>query len=151
LLAATASAATISIQYAIQGYEYYASSTEGRFAGTASGSAGDSATWSAVIDHTPLTTSATITGGWADLLTSNFVQIHGTFAGGTATLASQQPGCGVQVYNVVGTLKKVSRSDSHRTGNGEFVATLTHYRISVLGACVVYSAGVAGTITLSNS
>jgi hypothetical protein len=50
---------------------------------------------------------------------------------------------------VVGTLKKVTRSDSRRRSNGTFEATLTHYRTSVLGTCVVYSASVKGVIELS--
>jgi hypothetical protein len=145
----TASAATVSTSYSINGYEYYATSTQGRFAGTATGSAGDTATWNAAVDHTPLTTTATITGGYADLVTSNLVHIHGVFSGGSVTLASQEAGCGTQTYSVDGTLSKVTRSDSHRRGTGTFVATLTHYRVSVLGSCIVYSASVSGTIGLS--
>src|SRR5215216_1147400 len=103
----TASAASISSSYAITGYEYYATSTQGRFAGTASGSSGDTGSWNAVINHTPLTTSATITGGSADLITSGLVSIHGTFASGSVTLVSQETGCGTQTYDVMGTLKKV--------------------------------------------
>jgi len=148
LVTSIAAAATVSSEYVLHGYEYYATSTQGRFAGTASGSSGDSATWNAVINHTQLTTTASITGGYADLATSNLVLIHGTFAGGTVELVSQQDGCGTQTYAVVGTLKKVTRSDTPRRGNGDFSATLTHYRISVLGACVVYSASVSGLITL---
>ena len=149
LTAPTVSAATVSTSYDIHGYEYYATSTQARFAGTATGSSGDSGTWNAVIDHTPLTTSATITGGYADLVTSNLVRIHGLFASGSATFVRQEDGCGTQTYNVVGTLKKVTRSDSHRRGTGTFEATLTHYRTSVLGRCIVYSASVDGVITLS--
>jgi hypothetical protein len=148
-IASTASAATVSSDYTIHGYEYYATTTQGRFAGTAAGSSADSATWNAVIDHTPLTTTATITGGYADLATSNLVHIHGTFAGGSATLLSQEAGCGTQTYDVVGTLKKVTRSDSHQRGTATFTATLTHYRALVFGSCVVYSASVAGVISLS--
>src|SRR5215211_7900666 len=125
LAAPTASAATVSSSYDIFGYEYYATSTQGRFAGTATGSSGDSGTWNAVIDHTPLTTTATITGGYADLVTSNFVRIHGSFASGSATLVAEEEGCGTQTYDVVGKLKKVTRSDSHRRGTGTFEATLT--------------------------
>ena len=149
LTPAVASAATVSSRYAISGYEYYATSTEGRFAGTASGSSGDSATWNAVVDHTPLTDTAVITGGYADLLTSKLVHIHGTLSGGQVSLAAQEPGCGTQVYAVVGTLTSVTRSDSHRRGTGSFSAMLTHYRTSLLGSCVVYSASVTGTIGLS--
>jgi hypothetical protein len=143
------SAASISSSYRITGYEYYATSTQGRFAGTAAGSSGDTGTWNAVINHTPLTTSASITGGSANLVTSNLVSIHGTFASGSVQFVSQADGCGTQTYDVVGTLKKVTRSDSRQRGKGTFVATLTHYRTSVLGSCVVYSASVNGVISLS--
>jgi|SRR5829696_7939054 len=149
LAAQSAAAATVSSEYAIHGYEYYATSTQGRFAGTATGSSGDSGTWNAVINHTPLTTSATITGGYADLVTSNLVRIHGTFAGGSAELRSEVGDCGTQTYDVVGTLKKVTRSDSHRRGTGTFAATLTHYRTLLFGSCIVYSASVDGVIGLS--
>jgi hypothetical protein len=145
----SAAAATISETYAIRGFEYFATSTQGRFAGTASGSSGDSATWNAVVNHTPLTTTATITGGYADVATSNLVHVHGVFSGGSATQTSGFEGCTNQTYDVVGTLKKVTRSDSHRKGTGSFSATLTHYRASVFGTCIVYSAGVEGAITLS--
>jgi hypothetical protein len=148
LISSTASAATVSNTYSIHGYEYYATSTQGRFGGTATGSSGDTATWNAVVNHTPLTTSATITGGYADLVTSNLVHLHGTFAGGSVTL-EEDSGCGTQTYAVVGTLKKVTRSDSHRKGTGTFNATLTHYRTSILGSCFVYSASVTGVMTLS--
>lgn len=145
----SAAAATISESYAITGFEYFATSTQGRFAGTASGSSGDSATWNAVVNHTPLTTTATITGGYADLATSNVVLIHGLFSGGSVTQTSGFSGCTNQTYDIVGTLKKVTRSDSSRRGKGSFSATLTHYRASVFGTCIVYSASVEGVITLS--
>lgn len=142
-------AATVSQSYAITGYEYYATATQGRFAGSAAGSSGDTAAWNAVVNHTPLTTTATITGGSADLATSNLVTLHGLFSGGTVTQTSGFTGCTNQTYDIAGSLKQVSRSDSNRRGKGTFTATLTHYRTSVLGTCVVYSASVAGEIKLA--
>jgi hypothetical protein len=147
-LPSTAAAATVSDSYAISGYEYYATSAQGRFAGTATGSSGDLATWRAIVDHTPLTTTASITGGSATLATSNLVVIDGTFTGGSVTLSYQAHGCGIQRYAVVGSLGDVTRSDASTTGSGTFTATLTHYRTRVLGRCIVYSASVAGTIGL---
>ena len=67
-LPATVLAATVSDTYTIRGAEYYATSTQGRFAGTASGNTGDTATWQATVNHTPLTDTATITGGSARLV-----------------------------------------------------------------------------------
>jgi hypothetical protein len=148
LAASPTAAATVSDSYSIHGYEYYATSTQGRFSGTATGSSGDTAAWNAVVNHTPLTNEATITGGYANLYTSNLVHVHGTFSGGSVKLASEEPGCGTQTYTVDGTLTKVTRSDSHHKGNGTFTATLTHYRIWI-GSCVVYSASVSGVIKLS--
>lgn len=148
-LPATASAATVSGSYAIQGTEYSATSTEGRFAGTASGSSGDSATWNAVIDHTELTRTATITGGSASLATSNLVLIGADITAGSVKLVRQQHGCGKQTYAVSASLADVTRSDSSAVGSGSVSATLTHYRTRVLGQCIVYFATVAGTISLS--
>ena len=54
-LPGTVLAATVSDTYTIRGAEYYATSTQGRFGGTASGNTGDSATWQATVNHTPLT------------------------------------------------------------------------------------------------
>lgn len=142
-------AASVSQSYAITGYEYYATSTQGRFAGTATGSSGDTAGWNAVVNHTPLTTTAAITGGTADLATSNLVTLHGVFSGGTVTQTSGFSGCTNQTYEITGSLKQVSRSDVSRRGKGTFNATLTHYRASVLGSCVVYSASVKGIINLT--
>ena len=145
----SATAATVSDSYAIRGFEYFATSTQGRFAGKASGSSGDSAAWNAVVNHTPLTTTSTITGGAADLATSNGVLVRGQFSGGSVTQTGGFSGCTNQTYDVVGTLEPVTRSDSNRTGTGSFSATLTHYRTSIFGRCVVYSASVRGVITLS--
>ena len=145
----SAAAATVSDSYAITGFEYFATSTQGRFAGKASGSSGDRATWNAVVNHTPLTTTSTITGGYADLATSNLVRVHGLFSGGTVTQTGGFSGCTNQTYDVVGTLANVTRSDSNENGTGSFSATLTHHRTSVFGRCVVYSASVRGEITLS--
>jgi hypothetical protein len=147
--APVAAAASVSSRYALTGYEYYATSTRGRFAGSATGNRGDTATWNAVVDHTALTTAATITGGSATLATSRLVVISGTFTGGSVELVDQPSGCGIQRYAVNGTLGNVTRSDRTRDGTGTFAAILTHYRVSVLGSCTVYSASVTGTISLN--
>jgi hypothetical protein len=143
-----AAAASISKTYWITGAEYSATSTVGSFAGTATGSKGDLATWQAVVEHTQLTTTATITGGYARLVTSNLVVIRGDFTGGTVALVSEAPGCSTQQYAVSGVLENVTRSDSGRVGTGTFQATLTHYRVSIFGTCITYSATVSGTIGL---
>jgi hypothetical protein len=148
-LPGTVLAATVSDTYTIRGAEYYATSTQGRFAGTASGNTGDSATWQATVNHTPLTDTAEITGGTARLATSRLVVVRGEFTGGEVMLVSRQSGCGTETYSVNGDLENVTRSDSSAVGTGEFTATLTHYRASLFGACRTYSATVRGTIELS--
>ena len=56
----------------ISGYEYAATSTQGHFVGIASGAL--PGVWSVTVDHTPLGTSATITGADFHLAT----HLHGT-------------------------------------------------------------------------
>jgi hypothetical protein len=148
-LPASVLAATVSTTYTIQGAEYYATSTQGRFGGTASGNTGDTATWQATVDHTRLTDRARITGGTARLATSRLVLISGEFSGGKVKLLSRQDGCGIETFSVQGSLENVTRSDSSAVGSGEFTATLTHYRTSVFGSCQTYSATVQGTIEVS--
>ena len=146
---ATVAAATVSNTYWITGAEYAATSTVGSFAGTATGSSGDAATWEAVVEHTTLHKTATITGGHASLLTSNLVYIHGDFSGGSVTRIYQAPGCSIQRYDVTGSLANVHRSDSAAIGAGTFQATLTHYRTRIFGECVSYFATVSGSIGLT--
>src|SRR5215831_1699782 len=67
LLAAGSAGAAISPAYAVTGLEVAATSTQGTFVGTGTGSTGDTLAWSAVVQHTLLSTNpatpATITGG----------------------------------------------------------------------------------------
>jgi hypothetical protein len=148
-LPGTVLAATVSDTYTIRGAEYYATSTQGRFAGTASGNMGDTATWQATVNHTSLTDTATITGGTARLVTSRLVVVRGAFSGGDVTLVNRAAGCGTETFAVDGTLENVTRSDSSAIGSGEFIATLTHYRASLFGTCRTISATVRGTIDLN--
>jgi hypothetical protein len=146
---ATVAAATVSNTYWISGAEYSASATVGSFAGTATGSSGDVATWEAVVEHTVLHKTATITGGHATVLTSNLVYIQGDFSGGSVTRIYQAPGCSIQRYDVTGSLVNVHRSDSATIGVGTFQATLTHYRTRIFGECISYFATVSGSIGLT--
>ena len=148
-LPTTVLAATVSSTYTIRGAEYFATSTQGRFAGTASGNTGDSATWQATVNHTPLTDTADITGGTARLVTSRLVVLQGYFSGGKVKLLDRATGCGTETFSVKGSLVDVTRSDSSAVGSGEFKATLTHYRASIFGVCRTISATVRGTIELS--
>jgi hypothetical protein len=145
-----AAAAAVSRWYDFSGVEIWATSTVGTFAGRAEGSRHDSATWVASIVHTVVTQpQGSITGGYADLVTSDLTHVHGDFIGGTLTLVSTGSGsCGNLTHDVDGMLDDVTRSDSGRIGTGSFVGTLIHYRTWVFGSCVTYSASASGRITL---
>lgn len=137
----------------ISGYEYYATSTDGRFAGSAAGSLpGD---WHAVVQHTPLcsscTPTATITGGSFSLATVlNYVPtlVTGKFVGGTVQVTNAGPRCTNQTFAVNGILGSVGPWYSG-SGSGVFSATLTHYRYRLFGNCVTYSASINGTLSLT--
>jgi hypothetical protein len=135
----------------ISGYEYAATSTQGRFAGIASGAL--PGTWSVTVDHTPLGTSATISGAGFHLATdlhSTLTAVTGDFTGGTVTQLPGFTGCVNQRYAVNGVLGDVG-SGSAGSGTGTFVATLTHYRTKIFGHCVTYSASVSGSLSLTPS
>jgi hypothetical protein len=137
----------------ISGHEYYFTSTDGKFAGSASGALpGD---WNADVQHTKLclscTPTARITGGSFALATTlNRVPtlISGSFRGGTIQVTNRGAGCTNQTFAVNGILADVGPWYSGH-GTGTFSATLTHYRTPILGSCVTYGASVTGTIILN--
>jgi hypothetical protein len=137
----------------ISGHEYYATSTDGKFAGTASGALpGD---WNADVQHTKLclscTPTATITGGTVSIATALAglpTLVTGSFTGGTVQVINKGANCTNQTFSVNGILGSVGpwyRGD----GSGTFAAILTHYRTSILGSCVTYGASVTGAISLT--
>jgi hypothetical protein len=135
----------------VSGLEYAATSTQGHFAGVASGALPGA--WSVTVDHTPLGTSATITGGDFHLAThrgGTLTTVTGDFTRGTVTELSGFTGCVNQRFAVNGVLGGVGFG-SGGSGTGTFVVTLTHYRSNVLGHCVTYSASVSGSLSLSPS
>jgi hypothetical protein len=150
-----ATAAPTSTTFKVVGYEYAFTSTVGCFAGTASGNADDSGTWSACVQHDPLGSDPTnidggsvavATSGPSDLLdtvTGNFV-----YHGGTITTIDAGANCTNQQYLVKGSLQDVETTTSIG-GSGTFSAILTHYRISLLGACIIYKAKVVGAVTFT--
>jgi hypothetical protein len=143
-------AAAVSPSYQFSGYEVWATSTVGTFVGTATGSAGDQATWQAAIEHTVETIPVGyITGGYAQLLTSDLTHVRGDFSGGRLRLIDDGEGsCGNLVHKVRGKLTNVVRSDTEAVGTGLMVGKLVHYRTMIFGACVAYSASARGTISL---
>jgi hypothetical protein len=150
LVPATAVAATKTYRFSISGTEVSATSTTGRFVGTAYGSA--LGTWYAEVLHDPLgggvgAQVAIRSGGSFGMALAQAEPayvVSGQFSGGTITVKDSGARCTNQVYAVDGDLKNVSV-----TGTGHFAATLTHHRRSVLGRCWLYAATVDGTVTLA--
>lgn len=149
LVPATAGAATKTSGFSISGTEVSATSTTGRFVGTASGSA--VGTWYAEVVHARLgggigAQAAIQSGGSFGMALAQAEPayvVSGQFSGGTITTIYSSTSCTNQVYDVEGDLKNVSV-----TGTGHFSAILTHHRRSVLGRCWLYAATVSGTVTL---
>jgi hypothetical protein len=147
LVPATAVAETKTYTFSISGTEVSATSTTGRFVGTASGSA--LGTWYAEVNHQPLGGSAaSIQPGGSFGMALHQAEpayvVSGQFSGGTITVNKRGENCTNQVYRVEGDLRNVTV-----TGTGHVGATLTHHRKSVLGRCWLYAATVSGTVTLS--
>ena len=147
---ASAIAAT-SFSDSISGYEYTATTVQGRFAGLASGALPGA--WSVTVDHTPLGTSAAITGGGFHLATrldGRLTAVTGEFTGGTVRQLSGFAGCVSQRYAVTGVLGDVGPGSAGH-GTGTFGATLTHHRAKIFGHCVTYSASISGSLSLAPS
>jgi len=149
--APVASAAPASTSFTIAGYEYAFTSTVGSFAGNGIGNARDTALWNATVQHDPLGSTPTyITGGSVELTTANagghldYVTGTLTYHGGRITSLNSGPMCTNQQYRVEGALEHVATSTTSG-GSGTFVVTLTHYRFSLFGHCVIYKASVKGT------
>lgn len=137
----------------IDGHEYYATSTDGKFAGAASGALPGH--WNADVEHTKLclscTPTATISGGsfaLATTLDSVATLLTGSFTGGTVQVVNKGANCTNQTFAVNGILGRVGPWYSGH-GSGTFTATLTHLRTSIFGRCVTYGASVSGTISLT--
>jgi hypothetical protein len=150
--ARAATAAPASTSFAIVGYEYAFTSTVGSFAGTGSGNAGESAAWNARVEHDPLGSTPTYVNGGSFAMTTRSSGGHLDFAtgdfayhGGTITTIDPGAGCTNQRYRVTGTLENVATTTTSG-GSGNFAVTLTHYRYSLFGHCVIYKARVAGTV-----
>jgi hypothetical protein len=154
LLGAPASAAAAqTYSDTISGYEYAFTSTDGKFAGTASGALPGS--WNADVQHTQLcrscTPTAKVTGGSFSLATTHNglpALVSGAFVGGTVQLTNAGSNCSNETFAVNGILGHVGWWSSG-SGSGTFRVTLTHYRHSVFGRCVTYGASVRGTLSLT--
>jgi hypothetical protein len=155
-LALCAPASTLAAQSfsdTITGHEYFATSTDGKFAGSASGDLPGA--WNVDVQHTPLcvscTTTATITGGsfsLATTLNSIPMLVTGAFTGGTVQVTNVGAGCTNQTFAVNGFLGSVGPWYGG-IGSGTFSATLTHFRLPIFGRCITYAASVTGTFSLN--
>jgi hypothetical protein len=129
------------------GVEVYATSTEGVFTGTASGSLPGG--WEATVYHTMLNPGATIYGGGFSLATAlngTPTVVSGSFSSGSVVQKSSGGSCGNQVYAVTAYLVSVGELGGSHTGTGTLTATLTHYRFSLFGACITYGATITGGV-----
>jgi hypothetical protein len=151
--ASVGSAAPTSTSFAIVGSEYAFTSTVGSFAGTGVGNAGDRALWNATVEHDPLGSIPTnITGGSVELATANanghLDSVRGKLASGSITTLNSGANCTNQQYLVKGTLEDVA-TRSTSGGSGTFTVTLTHYRLSLFGHCIIYRGGVRGRVSFT--
>jgi hypothetical protein len=162
VILATPAAATVH-RSVISGFEFYATSTQGRFAGSAAGQGADGLTgaWSIVVDHTSLVcsqpnqTCGHVTGGSFSLVVANPTEVvSGRFNGRATedqpdTIVLVDPGryCTNQRFWIVDGLHDVGARE--HDGTGSFGAYLTHYRHSIFGQCITYSATVQGMVELS--
>ena len=148
-----ATAAPASTAFAVVGYEYAFTQTVGSFAGGASGNAGDTGLWNATVQHDPLGSVPTyIDGGSFAMTTSgpghplDFVRGQFVYHGGRITTLDPGAHCMNQRFRVAGQLDDVTTSTTSG-GTGLFSVTLTHYRRSVFGHCVIYAARVVGGVS----
>ena len=137
----------------VRGHEYFASSTDGKFAGSASGAL--PGYWNADVQHTPLclscTPTATITGGNFELgttLNGSVTLVTGSFTGGAVQVTNVGTDCTNQTFSVHGVLGSVGPWYSGN-GSGDFSVILTHYRQRLFGSCITYAASVSGTLSLT--
>jgi len=152
VLTVTAAASSTYTEWIHGGELPNATPTEGQFVGEATGSF--AGTWYIDVKHQDLSHHpAYITGGsfrlntvingWPDAIHGSFTPWHGT-----VSQLSGFSGCTNQRFFVHGELYGVGPESEN--GSGTFSATLTHYRANLwLVGCVVYSASVSGSVSLT--
>jgi len=142
---ATAGPRARALVSAAHGIELVARHTEGTFSGYTTGDL--SGGWVAVVDHTPLSPNARITGGTLTIVTTAgglASPLSGRFTRGTITMTDPGANCTDQTFKVVGRL---ARFGGNRTG--VFSVTLKHWRHELLGTCLTYFATANGTLTIT--
>jgi len=141
LLSAAPAAAAPTTTARVQGLEYAATVTEGRFGGAAR--APLPGAWTAVVVHDPLRRgeAVPITGGSLRLYGARHA-LDGTFTGGRVTPHDTSATCEDELFDVAGTLTL------RGGGRGSFSVVLTHLRVLTRSGCRTYGATVAGTVTV---
>lgn len=142
--------AALSGSYTVEGVEVAATSREGTFVGSGTGTDGDDAVWQAIVEHQKLSpgcesSGCAITGGTFSLVNQDVEAISGTFSSGSIALLREAPGCGIQVFEVVGELTDVTTLTT-TGGTGTFRVMLTHFRALYFGRCTTLFAKVSGKV-----
>jgi len=140
LLASTAIAAP-GYTDQVKGIEYSATSTIGKFTGTATGPLPGA--WNAIVIHAPLQpgVAVPITGGSVTLYSRR--ALTGKFVDGTVSPLNTPTACANERFNVTGTLA------FDGGGKGTFNVVLTHLETQLGSRCVTYGATIAGTLTVA--
>jgi hypothetical protein len=151
----------------VSGFEMYATSTQGRFSGTATGQGenGVSGAWSIVVDHSSLDPCfrmrlgepcAVVSGGSFTLTeTSPTVQlVTGQFASGSPPanqiqLLNRGDNCTTQLFKITDALVNVGTGSQRSSSGSSFVGYLWHHQRSFWGRCITYAATVQGTVVLN--
>lgn len=141
LLLVPAAAAAPAATASVRGLEYSATSTEGRFGGTAKGQL--PGVWTAVVVHDRLQdgVAVPINGGSFTLFT-NPRPVTGTFVRGTVRPLDTASTCRNERFDVTGTLRL------RGGGSGSFAVVLTHLRTPSRSGCTTYGATVVGELTV---
>jgi hypothetical protein len=141
LLTAAPAAAAPAATVQVQGLEYAATLTEGRFGGAARGAMPGA--WRAVVVHEPLRRgeAVPVTGGSFTLYGARTV-LAGTFTDGQVTPYDEPATCGNEQFDVTGKLALQGG------GRGSFAVVLTHLRVRTDSGCRTYGATVTGTLTV---
>jgi hypothetical protein len=173
LLAAvgTTSVAATEHTTVVSGFEMYATSSQGRFSGTATGQGanGVSGGWSIVVDHSSLDPcfrmklgepcAVVYDGGFSLAETSPTIQlITGQFDSPGAVRAPQTnqlqllnrgDNCTDQVFKITDGLSNVGTGSQRSSVGSSFVGYLWHHQRSFWGRCITYAATVQGTVVLN--
>jgi hypothetical protein len=155
VMATAASASPTSTSFKITGYEYAFTSTAGSFAGRGVGNSGDTGFWNAAVKHDRLGSASALVNGGTFVITvkkasGGLDAVAGMFSHHGGTITTLRPGtnCTNQQYRVTAKLQDVLTTTS-AGGSGMLSATLTHYRVRIVGRCIAFKARVVGSVSLT--